>query len=112
MRLLPLLLLLCACVPSKGDLIYSLDGKETTPVVIESVSLAELQSEILVKCTSCHRWARSEAGILSRVVRGDPDSSVLYLRTQDGSMPEDGAPLSTRELEMIRVFITNLAPSN
>jgi hypothetical protein len=87
-----------------------LDGKESTPVVIETVSLTQLQNDILVKCIDCHRWARTEAGIMSRVVPGDPDNSRLYLRTKDGSMPEGGPELSTRELEMIRVFITNLAP--
>ena len=107
--MLLLLFLLSACVPSKGELTYSLDGKpRISPVQTEAVSFATIQTEILTKCTDCHRWAKSEEGVRKRVIPGDPEGSKLFRSVESGEMPEDAPPLSTRELELLRGYINSL----
>lgn len=101
--------LLSACVPDKGDLVYSLDGKpRVSPVETEAVSFATIQTEILTKCTDCHRWAKTEAGIQRFIIPGNPEASELFRSVESGYMPEDGPPLSTKELELLRGYINSL----
>lgn len=111
MKVLLLILLtsLAACVPDKGGLVYSLDGKpRLSPVQTEAVSFATIQSEILTKCTECHRWAKSEDGIKKFIVPGNPDASELFQSVRSGEMPEDAPPLTTKELELLRGYINSL----
>lgn len=111
MKLLAILtlFLLVSCLPDKGELIYSLDGKPAvSPVEVEPVSFATIQTEILPKCTECHRWAKTEAGILKRVIPGNPEASKLFRSVESGDMPEDAPPLTTKELELLRGYINSL----
>jgi hypothetical protein len=104
-----LLLLLTACIPDKGKLTYSLDGKPVfSPIETDAVSFATIQTEILTKCTECHRWAKTEEGVRKRVIPGNPDSSKLFRSVVSVEMPEDAPPLSTKELELLRGYINSL----
>ncbi len=108
-NLLPLIVLLASCVPSKGDLVYTLDGKpRVSPVQTEAVSFATIQTEILTKCTECHKWAKTEDGIKKFIVPGNPEASELFQSVRSGEMPEDAPPLTTKELELLRGYINSL----
>ncbi|MBY0517241.1 MAG: hypothetical protein K2P81_10045 [Bacteriovoracaceae bacterium] len=106
-----LLLLLTSCLPSKGPLVYSLEGK-ADPVVIdpnEKVTFERISREILVpKCLECHKWVSSEARVLRKLVPGDPENSKIFQSVESGDMPEKGPPLSTGELELMRAYINAL----
>jgi hypothetical protein len=107
--LLPSMVFLVSCVPSKGDLVYSLDGRSRViPVETEAVSFATIQTEILTKCTECHRWAKTEAGIKKYIIPGNPDGSEIFQSVRSGEMPEDAPPLTTKELELLRGYINSL----
>lgn len=108
--LLSVLSLAFACVPQKGKLQYSVDGRldELTPIQ-EPVSFQRLSSEILVpRCAECHRSIVNEARVLRWVEPGNPDESLLFQVVESGEMPEDSAPLTTRELELVRAYIQGL----
>jgi hypothetical protein len=108
-HLLLLTLLIASCVPDKGQLVYSVDGKpRVTPVQTEAVSFATIQTEILTKCTECHRWAKSEDGIKKKLIPGNPEGSKIFQSVQSGEMPEDAPPLTTKELELLRGYINSL----
>ena len=103
------LLILASCVPNKGELVYSMDGKpRVSPVQTEAVSFTTIQTEILTKCTECHRWAKSEAGIKKYIIPGDAEGSEMFQSVRSGEMPEDGPPLTTKELELLRGYINSL----
>ncbi len=111
MKILSLLalFLLVSCLPDKGDLVYSLDGKPAvSPVEVEAVSFATIQTEILTKCTDCHRWAKTEEGIRKKLVPGNAEASKLFRSVESGFMPEDAPPLTTKELELLRGYINSL----
>jgi hypothetical protein len=106
---LSFLLSFVSCVPDKGALVYSIDGKpRTSPVETEAVSFSTIQTEILTKCTECHRWAKSEAGIKKYIIPGNPDGSEIFQSVRSGEMPEEGPPLTTKELELLRGYINSL----
>lgn len=119
--LLTALILAAGCTPDKGKLTYTLPGApisapereglppvEAEPVP-EVVTFKKIQSEILIpKCAECHRWVNDEARTLRKLVPGDPDASELFQVVESGEMPEDAAPLSTAELELIRAYIQQL----
>lgn len=101
-----ILILFSAC-GKKSDLTYSENTSGNFPAE-EAVSFAQLKSDILTPhCIRCHSSASTEAGISSWVVPGNPEGSPLYQTTKDGSMPKDSGPLTTRDLEEIRNYITN-----
>lgn len=104
-----LLILISSCGKPSG-LTYSESSSGNFPSEA-AVSFNELKTDILSpQCIRCHSNASTEAGIKSWVVAGKPESSPLFLRTEDGSMPKNAPPLSTRDLEEIRNYITNLSP--
>ena len=77
----------------------------------ELVDFKALKDNILTPkgCIGCHGdWASSEEGVDAYVVAGDPESSLLYLRVEDGTMPYRGVPLTELELELVRNYINNL----
>ncbi len=107
-------ILCAACVPEKGPLRYSLDGRidDITPVQ-EPVSFQRLSSEILTpRCAECHRSIVNEARVLRWVVPGNPEESLLFQVVKSGEMPEDSAPLTSKELEVVRAYITGLLQSS
>ena len=107
-----ILLWLTACAPDKGKLHYSLDGEpDVTQDPASAPDFSSVQKSILgPKCVECHKWAGDEAKVLSRIVPGDPDRSKLFRSVESGRMPKGAAPLSTRELEVLRAYISALRP--
>lgn len=107
-------MLLISCVPNKGKLTYSLDGKlseEITPITTPA-TFEQIKNEILVpKCLECHKWVRDEARVKRRIVPGKAEDSELFQVVESGEMPEDAAPLSSRELELLRSYINSLLVS-
>ena len=80
---------------------------------IETVTYEQV-NELVIQpfgCAGCHGdWAGTELGILSRVVAGDPSSSALFLRTQDGTMPLGGSGIGQARVDLIERYILDLAP--
>lgn len=106
---LPLLIVLSAC-GKQSKLTYSESAGGSFPID-QAVSFNQLKADVFTPhCIRCHSNASTERGLQSWVVAGKPDSSPLFQRTEDGSMPKNDAPLSTRDLEEIRAYITNLLP--
>jgi hypothetical protein len=69
-----------------------------------------LLSSILVanKCVGCHKGFAEEKR-LSRFINGnDPDTSRLFLAAKEGKMPPKGPALTSKELELIRVYISSI----
>ncbi|WP_127716337.1 hypothetical protein [Halobacteriovorax sp. HLS] len=76
---------------------------------IEKIELSFIKEKILMpKCISCHGWISDDSKILSRVVAGEPESSMLYRRTNDGTMPFGGPPLTKDEVTLIYKYIKDL----
>lgn len=108
MRALPLILfqlLLVSCLGNieKGPLQYNPGSK-----AINQLALQQLTDNLAPKCQKCHEWITNERQILKRIVPGNVDASPLYKVLVNGSMPKDGTPLSTEELEVVRVQILAL----
>jgi mono/diheme cytochrome c family protein len=108
--LLGLSLLIASCgMPSKSELVFD----DSTSLGLNPdtvVTFNDLKSEILdAKCVSCHSNASTETGLQQWIVPGNPQASSFFIRTENGSMPKNGPLLSTRELELISTYITQLA---
>lgn len=70
------------------------------------VTFKKLKDEILApKCLGCHKKMGEEENFVKWVNVDSPKDSKLLLRTQDGTMPKNGAPLSSAELEMIKSYL-------
>ncbi len=101
------------------------DGTYTTlPVTIEVQVLepdnwSDIYNNIFfVTCKACHidavsgglslaSYAQAQSGGVSGAgfIPGNPNSSPIYLRVADGSMPLVGGPLTAQEVERIRQWI-------
>ncbi len=72
-----------------------------------------LKAQVLTPyCISCHSSAATEKGLAAWIVAGDPETSLLYTEIKSGLMPKSSAPLSTSDLEMVRVYIENLGSAS
>lgn len=102
-------MLTLACgMPSKSNLDYA-ESRSQSLDPQSQVDFNMLKTEILApKCLSCHSQAASENGIKNWVTPGDPESSALFKMTENGTMPKNGNPLSTRDLELIKLYITQM----
>ncbi len=60
-------------------------------------------------CIHCHYWAHDEK-LLKKVtiLPGEPFSSELYLKVENGSMPREGSSLSKDDLEIVEQYIEQL----
>ena len=102
-----------------------------------AVTLAQLTADIFTpNCANCHAGGSPSGGLnlsaaviaantidvdsvrdpnIKRVVPGDPDASLLYLKVSGssagGQMPLGGAALSADEIAMIRDWIAAGAPA-
>jgi hypothetical protein len=75
----------------------------------EPVTFAMLQSAIFDnQCMACHAWSVNEAAVRTRIVPGQPESSRVYLRVEDGSMPMGGPELTLEQLDLLRRYIMEL----
>ncbi|MGE3683698.1 MAG: fibronectin type III domain-containing protein [Bdellovibrionales bacterium] len=72
------------------------------------------------KCISCHRGAGAAggynqstyAGVLTRIVAGNANSSEMYIEIAADRMPRSATPLSAREKEAVRTWIESGAANN
>jgi len=110
--LITLFPLLFSCLPQEpSKLKFGLKRTQfQQPLEQATISFAQFQAAVLVRCTDCHKSYKEEKGVLEDMVPGNPDESVFFQVLKDGSMPKDAAPFSTEELEFVRKFIENLKP--
>jgi len=54
-------------------------------ILILTISCAKAKTPLVFKtniikqrCVACHYWARTDEGILTRLVKGEPERSTLY----------------------------------
>jgi hypothetical protein len=88
-------------------------------------SFESLQRDIFEpKCVRCHSGPDAPHGIVlssyasitskaifpALIIPGHPESSSLYTAVESGDMPDEGAPLTPRELAAIRTWILQLPP--
>ena len=72
----------------------------------DKVTYAMLKSSLLDdKCIGCHDLMSTEEGLMDFFTPGSPNTSPLYLRTADGTMPLYGSPLPEDQLKMIKRYI-------
>ncbi len=77
----------------------------------QEVTFAQIKSEILAPhCLSCHSSVGTEANLKKWITPGKPDNSSFFTTVENGSMPKNQSPLNTRSLELIRNYITQMAP--
>lgn len=70
------------------------------------VTFKKLKDEILTtKCLACHKKMGDEINFEKWVNFDTPLESKVLLRTMDGSMPKNGTPLSSAEIEMIKAYL-------
>ena len=78
----------------------------------EKVAFSQIKSQILTPyCLSCHSSVGTEANLKKWITPGNPDSSLFFTTVENGSMPQNQKPLSTLSLELIRNYITQMAPT-
>jgi hypothetical protein len=78
----------------------------------EKVAFSQIKSQILTPyCLSCHSSVGTEANLKKWISPGNPDSSLFFTTVENGSMPKNQKPLSTLSLELIRNYITQMAPT-
>ena len=78
----------------------------------DKVAFSQIKSEILTPyCLSCHSSVGTEANLKKWITPGSPDSSLFFTTVESGSMPQNQKPLSTLSLELIRNYITQMAPT-
>ncbi|MGE0526222.1 MAG: c-type cytochrome [Bdellovibrionales bacterium] len=95
-------------------------GRFLSQQAVESVSLdVRAKSLLEQRCASCHgAGSPGHGGMASlnvddlvagqRLMAGEPDSSPVYVRAADQSMPPD-QPLSEEETNLLREWIVSLA---
>lgn len=104
-----LIMLMSSCNGSKSEL--DTGQNQTVPQNDSVVTFQKLQNEILAPhCIRCHTEFSSEAEVKKEIVPGNADQSHLFEHVRNGSMPPDRGPLSTAELEVVRMYIEGLVP--
>jgi hypothetical protein len=77
------------------------------------VTFAEIKSTILTPhCLSCHSSIGTESNLKNWITPGSPESSPFFTSIENGSMPKNQSPLDTKSLELIRIYITQMASTN
>ncbi len=74
------------------------------------VSFEQLKKQVLepLSSTMCHGAMRQEAGLLKYLEEGEPFSSKVYLRMEDGTMPPRGNTATKEQLEILENYISDL----
>lgn len=103
-----LMLLLFACEKSGTN---EATLFQAAPTIGEGgVDFATLKSFILTpKCIRCHGWVADEGQVQSRITAGNPETSTLYIRLVNGSMPQGGPALTSSELAVVASYINGPA---
>ena len=102
--ILVLLVLAVSCGKiSEGPLVFS------ERLSINQAALTDIAGFLNTKnCQTCHAWVNNPAELLTRIKPGAPGASSVYTRVLDGTMPKDGTPLTTAELEILSNYILAL----
>jgi hypothetical protein len=58
---------------------------------------------------SCHSSIGTESNLKNWITPGTPESSPFFTSIENGSMPKNQSPLDTKSLELIRIYITQMA---
>jgi hypothetical protein len=108
--LLSSLLLSCG-MPSKSSLTYEESGNQSLNPDMQ-VTYGMIKSEILAaKCINCHSSAGTEEGLKEWITPGKPNQSPFFTKVENGTMPKNGSPLSTKDLELIKIYIEQMVAS-
>lgn len=103
--------LLTYCGKKPSDLQFSVNdssNQSLDPNV--KIPFSQIKSEVLTPyCLSCHNVG-TEAALKAWITPGKPDSSSFFTSVENASMPKNQKPLDTRSLELIRMYITQMAP--
>lgn len=99
LALLSLLFIIGSC--GKRDKLTFEVSEEHTPGTFRNLSANILET----KCVSCHKNFAIEENMLKYIDGNNPDTSILFQVVKDGSMPKRARPLTTVELEMVRMYI-------
>jgi len=75
-------------------------AKAKTPLIFKT-------NIIKTKCILCHSWAKTNEGILTRVIKGEPERSTLYQYIIADLMPPM-KPLTKEEKKEVYDFIKGL----
>jgi hypothetical protein len=103
--------LLTYCGKKPSDLQFSVNDSTTQSLDPNvKIPFSQIKSEVLTPyCLSCHNVG-TEAALKAWITPGKPDSSSFFTTVENGSMPKNRKPLDTRSLELIRMYITQMAP--
>jgi hypothetical protein len=107
------ILFLASCGKEKSDLNFIVyDTSSLFPATGETVTFSQIKSEILSPyCLSCHSSIGTESNLKKWITPGSPNNSSFFTSVENGSMPKNHAPLSTKYLELIRVYIQQMGPA-
>ena len=111
-----LFLLFASCVPENRktgvlDIGAPTERRKDMIQMEDSAAFKKLNETVLKPqgCIFCHKdWTASEMQLLTKVVPGEPFSSSLYLRMEDGTMPLGGPPVGKEDLELVEAYIRQL----
>lgn len=104
------LVVLSSCGPKTSSVQY--DDGTSLGLSAEEVTFSQIKSQILQPhCINCHSAVSTETGLKKWIVAGDPENSPFFTEVENGNMPQNASPLSTKDLQMIRVYIANMKTS-
>lgn len=110
---LVLILLLVSCGKTTSDLKFSVNDTSKSfldPSV--KVTFSQIKSTILTPyCISCHSSVGTESNLKKWITPGNPQTSSFFTTVENGSMPKNHAPLDTSKLELIKLYIEQMAPA-
>jgi hypothetical protein len=111
--LFPVLFLAAGCGLTKSpETERSAQSEQSTVVILDS-GMSQQALTTLSSCRSCHSEVASVSELVRAgwVVPGEPASSPLFLRLDEGTMPPEG-PLAQSQIDLIGDWIqSGLAPA-
>ncbi len=103
-----LITILSSCVKvgtDESSIFRSLELDLTGPISFEDLKRNILEPK---QCIRCHKAYATEEGLSEVVKEGKPEESELFSQLRSGLMPKDAPPLSSNNLEYVRLYILNL----
>ena len=107
-----LILILMSCGKTTSDLKFSVnDSSKSFLDPSQPVTFTQIKSTILIPyCLSCHSSVGTESNLKKWITPGNPQGSSFFTTVENGSMPKNHAPLDTSKLELIKLYIEQMAP--
>jgi hypothetical protein len=101
------------CGKNKSNVDFKVNspiGQTLDPNV--KVTFSQIKAQVLTPhCLSCHGDVATESGLKKWISPGKPDSSPFYTSVKNASMPKNQRPLDTGSLELIGLYIEQMAPT-